>query len=733
MKKIHNNNNKYFVLTILLILFGVFLIGCNGGPAPIDSPIIDFFIVDVNTIEEGESATLGWQVTDADSVTISHGIGEVNSSGSYTVSPTETITYILTATNSAGSVTDTAMITVNPADEEADSTIPTIHSFTSDYTWISPGGSVNLSWEVSNADTVTIEPVFGEVNISGLASVSPSTTTTYTLTASNSVGDNTAEITIMVLWQPPDWWNGITILPPNIESFSADKSFLTEGITATLSWEVSGIATVTIEPGIGEVENSGTHNISPTETTTYTLTAGNVEGSNVETVTIVVEPVKIIQPGPADGKDTWVGTFKKDENYGSNEHVVYEKFGYWTDLLGILGFFDVFHSPGFIITTVLLLLNIMVCTLSRLGRLKEELLPIEPFKSRDFYRQGSYKAEKPRIRLTSETTVSSIEKILKQYHYHWHKKEKEGVIYFAAEKHRYSIGGTYVLHLSILLFVAAFILTGFFGFKDSSFVITEDTVREIGHSTGLSLYLESFTDYYWPDGTPKGYSSKVKVLKNGSEVKEGIISVNHPLYYEGIRFHQLSYGPAVRIKVSGSKGRLLLEDSLPLPEYRDTDTYRRPQGKITLEGTPYFVVILASAVNKKDPSIGEQEIGLELYGIDNTPLAWAKLAKDKTQQIKGMGFTLIDQLNYSGLQISRDPGVLWIWIASLMFIAGLVLVFYFPRRRIWACVYPVLPVSSGLLIRMIPMKAFGAQVEFSKIIANLAERFNPRKENQNES
>src|SRR6056297_3140203 len=113
MKKIHNNN-KYFVLAVLLILFGVFLIGCNGGPAPIDSPIVDFFIVDVNTIEEGEGATLSWQVTDADSVTISHGIGEVNSSGAHTVSPTETTTYILTASNSGGSVTDSVMITVNP-------------------------------------------------------------------------------------------------------------------------------------------------------------------------------------------------------------------------------------------------------------------------------------------------------------------------------------------------------------------------------------------------------------------------------------------------------------------------------------------------------------------------------------------------------------------------------------------------------------------------------------------
>jgi hypothetical protein len=57
MKKFHNNN-KYFVLSVVFVLFGVFLIGCNGGPISIDSPIIDFFLVDVNTITEGESVNL---------------------------------------------------------------------------------------------------------------------------------------------------------------------------------------------------------------------------------------------------------------------------------------------------------------------------------------------------------------------------------------------------------------------------------------------------------------------------------------------------------------------------------------------------------------------------------------------------------------------------------------------------------------------------------------------------
>jgi cytochrome c biogenesis protein ResB len=34
--------------------------------------------------------------------------------------------------------------------------------------------------------------------------------------------------------------------------------------------------------------------------------------------------------------------------------------------------------------------------------------------------------------------------------------------------------------------------------------------------------------------------------------------------------------------------------------------------------------------------------------------------------------------------IKRDPGAGLIWIAYLSLISGLVLTFYFPRRRVWA-------------------------------------------------
>jgi hypothetical protein len=76
------------------------------------APTIGNFYFNLPTISAGGSATLFWIVNDASSVSIDQGIGPVASSGFVRVSPHQTTTYHLTATNAAGSSDATATITV---------------------------------------------------------------------------------------------------------------------------------------------------------------------------------------------------------------------------------------------------------------------------------------------------------------------------------------------------------------------------------------------------------------------------------------------------------------------------------------------------------------------------------------------------------------------------------------------------------------------------------------------
>jgi hypothetical protein len=76
---------------------------------------------------------------------------------------------------------------------------PIINSFTADDTTIDEGDNVTLSWSVTDASTVTINPGGLIVALSGSTSVSPTETTTYTLTATNSAGPSSATVTIKIL------------------------------------------------------------------------------------------------------------------------------------------------------------------------------------------------------------------------------------------------------------------------------------------------------------------------------------------------------------------------------------------------------------------------------------------------------------------------------------------------------------------------------------------------------
>ena len=153
-------------------------------------PTISSFTVSDSDIRAGESTTLSWNVSGAGSVSIDGGVGAVPTSGSAPVSPAATNTYTLTATNAVGS--STAQVTVD-VDRS-----PLINDFTIDQPNVDPGTQVTLSWDVLNADTLTIDQGIGDVTGQANATDTPSSTRTYVLTAMNTHGTSTANVSVVV-------------------------------------------------------------------------------------------------------------------------------------------------------------------------------------------------------------------------------------------------------------------------------------------------------------------------------------------------------------------------------------------------------------------------------------------------------------------------------------------------------------------------------------------------------
>ncbi len=83
---------------------------------------------------------------------------------------------------------------------------------------------------------------------------------------------------------------------PVVAQFTAEPSTIQRGQSATLRWEISGEATnVSINQGIGTVRSTGSQQVTPANSTTYTLTAAGPGGSVTSSVTVTV----VTPPPPA--------------------------------------------------------------------------------------------------------------------------------------------------------------------------------------------------------------------------------------------------------------------------------------------------------------------------------------------------------------------------------------------------------------------------------------------------
>ena len=299
MKRYRLNLLLPLALAVLTLLTGSCVtvnIPPKEGQQPImeKQPVINSFSVSPASITAGGSATLSWEVTGADRVNIDPGIGNVALSGSTAVSPSMATSYILTATNSSGSITAVAQVSVDAASPPGpDASLPVIDSFTANPESILLGGSSKLSWAVSNVTSVTISPDIGTALPAGNKNISPSTTTTYTLKATNAAGWRSKSITVTVT--PIKSFNPVI---PTITPFVQfeDKTWVLEkyGTTGSLQNVIAGKeVNAKFDSSTGKVSGSaGCNSYTATYTRSYnTLTVSGLSS----TMMLCTTPAGIMQ------------------------------------------------------------------------------------------------------------------------------------------------------------------------------------------------------------------------------------------------------------------------------------------------------------------------------------------------------------------------------------------------------------------------------------------------------
>jgi len=185
---------------------------------------------------------------------------------------------------------DTMTVVVNNGDME----LPVIEvslgvDISADPDAIISGEAAVLTWDSINATRVSMDNGIGDVDVSGLLTVSPEESTTYAITVENDEGQTARSSIIVAVHQIPT------------TNIIADSYNITTGQSAVLSWNSTDAYEVSIDNTIGRVVPNGTITVYPEQTTTYTITATGYGGTVTDTVTITVTEPRITITFPAGG------------------------------------------------------------------------------------------------------------------------------------------------------------------------------------------------------------------------------------------------------------------------------------------------------------------------------------------------------------------------------------------------------------------------------------------------
>ena len=222
----------------------------------------------------GEALTYQWTV-DSGNTSLASPTAAVTT---FSAQPATSYSFTLTVTNTSGlSASAHAVVTTLQTGAPAQILFCTAQPLT-----VTPGQSTVLTWSTAGATMVAITPGVGTVANSGSVTVTPTASTTYIVTASSASGaTSTCSIGVTVT-------QGGQNAGPQIIQFSANPATISSGQSSTLTWQVNNATSVSISPVLGTVAANGSSAVSPTQNTTYTLTASNQYATVSASVTVAI-------------------------------------------------------------------------------------------------------------------------------------------------------------------------------------------------------------------------------------------------------------------------------------------------------------------------------------------------------------------------------------------------------------------------------------------------------------
>ncbi len=354
------------------------------------------------------------------------------------------------------------------------------------------------------------------------------------------------------------------------------------------------------------------------------------------------------------------------------------------NLIKVLKIDDMYHAWWFLLLLLLLCINIVVCSIERLSLTWKIIFPdkikFNPNRFRKLKNGEIFTKDKDFTTLSREYKAILTRKVGNVLE----EKTDKGCVFYA-EKGRWTRIGVYVVHTSIILMVLGALIGSMFGFKANLQLdegATADTVytakTRVPVKLDFSIKCNEFEVKFYDTGAPDDYRSNLTIIEDGKESFTENIRVNHPLRYKGINIFQASYGTAApdsalfeildnttqdsmkiklkigeEVKLPNDQGVFMLEGFLPHFKFRDHDLGEAFFGKVFLSDKQSFQIALPT----KFPTFDKMRKGQFSFVVKE-----------------------FDQKYYTGLQVTKDPGVWYVYAGFILMIIGCWITFFISHQ-----------------------------------------------------
>lgn len=370
-------------------------------------------------------------------------------------------------------------------------------------------------------------------------------------------------------------------------------------------------------------------------------------------------------------------------------------------LFEVFDLFDIYYSWWFVFFIILLGINLVCCSFERLPAVIKIVLkkPSIPSVSKI----DSFQNKKEILVNKSFSQVKEqVEEFFKSKRMKIYSLDNEKGFSLTAEKGRYSRLGVYLAHLGFLLLIIGGVIGTMMGFsgvieipenQTSNIVTLFKNRGEI--ELDFDLTCSSFQiKRYDNSQVPKSYESEIIFNKGKPQELKGIVKVNHPLRYNGIKFIQSGYGRAFegKLKISAYD----IKTNIKKGEYElgMGETIVLPDGKTKFTFFSFRPNFQISSMN-----LGETFIGFILKDKLEIPVALPVNAPGFDKHRQGDFYLVPGEFQtkyYTSLQVNKDPGVYIVYLGFFFLSIGIFVSFFMKHHSFYLILNKEDEVSSKI-------------------------------------